>query len=125
MIIQQAIHGYDQGHRMLESSINLTCDEDIRLMNTLSDWSGASLHKDDSYITFYPLIQSHYYVIAKTWYAEELTRPGCVWTHSLLIEDNDLKNIRSFNEVLLYFRRPRGNDMQLYSTPILIVHKTK
>ena len=58
----------------------------------MSDWSGYKdpAGKDHSYITTYYLEDSGYYVIAKSWYAQEMERPGCVWTQSLLIPLTDL-----------------------------------
>jgi hypothetical protein len=55
-------------------------------MLVLSDMSGPSMQPGfDEYLTGYPLPGSDFFVFAKTWYAPEMQRPGCVWTHSLLI----------------------------------------
>ena len=83
--IHQAIHGYRDGHRLLSSSIPLGADAS-RAMLVLSDMSGPSMHPGfDEYVTGYPLPGTDLFVFAKTWYAPEMQRPGCVWTHSLLI----------------------------------------
>jgi hypothetical protein len=60
-------------------------------MLVLSDMSGPSMHPGfNEYLTGYPLPGTEYFVFAKTWYAPEMQRPGCVWTHSLLIPRDDL-----------------------------------
>ena len=82
MLIEQLLHGYNNGHHLIAGSVNLPLKDTDR-MSYLSDWSGYvnPYDKDTCYITAYPLEESGYYVIAKSWYAEEMSRPGCVWTH--------------------------------------------
>ena len=101
------LHGYRQGHNYLQGSIILSSSHDMDKIATLSDWSeyvGIDNRRD--YITGYPLDESPYYVIAKTWYAEGMRRPGCVWTHSLLISKNDLGKIGDFRSLLSVFEAP-------------------
>ena len=83
--IHQVLHGYKDGHVELASSIKLP-PAARRQLATLSDLSGFGKTKGfDEYITGYPIEGAPYYAIAKTWYANEMPRPGCVWTHTLLI----------------------------------------
>lgn len=79
------LHGYNHGHNYIQGSIVLDSSHDMNKIAMLSDWSEYVNGKDYSYLTFYSLDESNYYVVAKTWYASEMSRPGCVWTHSLLI----------------------------------------
>src|SRR4051812_28778006 len=84
-IIQQTLHGYSSGHRLLAASLELTPDA-RDLLVAFSDLSGTRPQKGfESYLTGYPLLESGYYVFARTWLAPEMSRPGSVWTHSLLI----------------------------------------
>ena len=85
MIIHQTLHGYNQGHNRLASSYPLSAQDDDK-MKMLSDWSEYSNNKDSSYITAYPLSDGKHYVVAKSWYADDMERPGCVWTHSLILD---------------------------------------
>jgi hypothetical protein len=63
-------------------------------MSVLSDASANSLPEGfKSYLTGYPLLDSSYYVISRTWEAKDVKRPGAVWTHSLLVPFVDLPNI--------------------------------
>ena len=57
-------------------------------------------------MTAYPLEDSGYYVIARTWYADEMKRPGCVWTHSLLIPFDELNTLDDFRRISGLFSRP-------------------
>ncbi len=74
--IHQAVHGYQDGHRLLSSSTPLG-SEPARVMLVLSDMSGPSMQPGfDEYVTGYPLAGTDYFVFAKTWYAPEMRRPG-------------------------------------------------
>lgn len=88
--IHQAIHGYRDGHRLLSSSVPLGADAS-RAMLVLSDMSGPSMHPGfEEYLTGFPLPNTDLFVFAKTWYAPEMQRPGCVWTHSLLLSRENI-----------------------------------
>lgn len=125
MRIEQMLHGYDSGHRLLAGSIMLKDKMDMDAIATLSDWSEYIFpNGDSSYLTAYPLKESGYYVVAKTWYAEEMKRPGCVWTHSLLIPFEELNIVDDFRRISTLFIRPATNDnFDLYSRTI--IHETK
>ena len=108
MKIEQLLHGYDNGHRLLAASVLLKNNTEMDAVATLSDWSeyvtpGGG---ESSYVTAYPLQESGYYVIAKTWYADEMKRPGCVWTHSLLIPFDALNHLDDFRRLTGLFKRP-------------------
>lgn len=60
----------------------------------------------ESYLTGYPLGDAGYYAFARTWYAPEMERPGCVWTQTLLIQFADLAHIRNLSILEPYFLRP-------------------
>lgn len=84
--IEQALFGYSNGHRLLGSSIKLSTPS-LRLMEMLSDLSGNDTSKDfDGYYTGCWLADDDYYAICKTWYATEMPRPGCAWTHALFLD---------------------------------------
>ena len=106
MRIEQTLHGYADGHRLLAGSIELPRQEK-HLMLGLSDMSGRSMVSGfEEYITGYPLADGGYYAFARTWYAPEKERPGCVWTHSLLISEGQLGRIRDLGTLRRLFRRP-------------------
>lgn len=114
--IHQALHGYVDGHREIASSLKLK-PQDSKTMLILSDLSGSGVRvADEGYLTGYPLTDSGYYAIARTWPAPEMVRPGCVWTHTLLIEFADLANLRNARKLLSLFRRPKLGDLTGYSS---------
>jgi len=89
-------------------------------MLQLSDAASSGLwDEDDAYLTGYPLMESGYYALAKTWPAPEMPRPGCVWTHTLLIALSDIGRIENFENLSAAFRRP-DRVISGYSGPIAI-----
>lgn len=113
--IHQAIHGYRDGHRLLSSSVSLSADS-ARAMLVLSDMSGPAMQPGfDEYLTGYPLPGSEFFVFAKTWYAPEMQRPGCVWTHSLLLSREQLSQISASN-LVSKFRRPQQDGVESAAT---------
>ena len=100
MIIHQALHGYNQGHTLLASSLTLPSIDDD-LLKVMSDWTEYSgdANGDSSYIMGYPLPDGKYYAIAKSWYANEMPRPGCVWTHTFLVDLENLETNFDFRQL--------------------------
>ncbi len=109
--IHQAIHGYRDGHRLLSSSLSLNADA-ARTMLVLSDMSGPAMQPGfDEYLTGYPLAGGELYVFARTWYATEMQRPGCVWTHSLLLDCEHVAHADALH-LLARFQRPREDGVE-------------
>lgn len=76
-------------------------------MLVMSDVSGpgvASLGLP--YFTGYPLAESGMYALARTWPAPEMSRPGCVWTHTVLIGFADLAALASPSAIAELLQRP-------------------
>jgi len=102
----QALHGYDGGHALLATSESLSHSVESALF-VLSDLSGGqTVPGFEEYITGYPLQELSAYVFARTWYAPEMPRPGCVWTHTLFIRAADLALVEDCSVLRRYFRRP-------------------
>jgi hypothetical protein len=119
-VVQQALHGYGDGHRLLAGSVSLV-PADARTMLVLSDASGGSTEfPNDGYLTGYPLGSSGKFVLARTWAAPEMSRPGCVWTHSLLIDFADLATLRSAAVLTSLFRRPDGSSRRRYEAALKV-----
>lgn len=123
MKVHQALHGYNQGHNLLYSSINLSY-EDEDYMKKQSDWTEFVDDEDSSYIKAYILPKSHLYVVSKSWYAYEMSRPGCVWTHSLIIDLDDITIDFDFRSLLNYFSRSKDK-MDSYDEILDIVSSEK
>lgn len=85
-------------------------------MLVLSDMSGPSMQPGfDEYLTAYPLPGTELFVLAKTWYAPEMQRPGCVWTHSLLILRSHIARVACAS-LLGAFRRPQLDGVETAAT---------
>lgn len=116
--VQQTLHGYAEGHRMLAGSASLSA-KDMRTLLTMSDISGPGARIDPSgYLTGYPLAESGVYALARTWAAPEMPRPGCVWTHTILIDFADLATMASLAELDVLFRRPELPTYGNYNKPL-------
>jgi len=114
IVVHQALHGYNDGHRLISSSLMLETF-DARVMLVMSDLSGPGLKPSPSgYLTGYPLEKTGRYVLARTWAAPEMPRPGCVWTHSLIIEIADLAKLMSAQCLLDAFLRPNDGNMRIH-----------
>lgn len=118
--IHQVLHGYRNGHQLLASSIDFSFS-DRRLLDSMSDGAGIdSMNCKDGYITGYILPESQKYVLAKTWYADDMSRPGCVWTHSLIFDLDSIFQIKSPRKILELFHRPFLEKYNEYAESILI-----
>ena len=111
--VEQTLHGYKDGHRLLASSVKPDAAS-ARSMLVLSDMLTSVLRGgEESYVSGYPLLPLGKYVIARTWLATELPRPGCVWTHSLLLDRETLASASSLLPAILSsHRRPSPQGQQ-------------
>lgn len=118
--IEQTLHGYENGHQLLAASIQLP-EHSRRIMDELSDLAGRSVDDEKyEYYSGYPILGGGMYVIAKTWHADEMSRPGCVWTHSFIISIEDMGKIKNPADILRLFARPKENDYVSYSKTLVL-----
>ncbi len=118
--VHQAVHGYRDGHRLLSCSTPLGSDA-ARAMLVMSDMSGPSMQPGfDEYLTGYSLAGTEYFVFAKTWYAPEMQRPGCVWTHSLLVPRAQVASM-SAARLMASFRRPQIDGVDAAATSPVVI----
>lgn len=117
--LQQCLFGYADGHRLLASSLRLP-DEAASLLLLLSDLApGLSTSEFESYWTGVPLAGARYYALMQTWPASEVPRPGCVWTHALLVGFADIARFVDFNPLAKCAARPIGTGpFDAYSQPL-------
>jgi GTPase-associated protein 1, N-terminal domain type 1 len=105
--LEQTLHGYDRGHRLLAASTRFSSEDDRAMLN-MSDLSGSRVVDGFfEYITGYMLPSNEFYALAKTWYATEMKRPGCVWTHTLLLPGALLNELRDAEALTSLFVRPQ------------------
>jgi len=105
MKIDQALFGYDGGHRLLATSLPL--GPDAPLLTELSDLApGAIFGNGDGYWTGLPLPALKRYALLRTWPAPEMSRPGCVWTHALLLDPKILESFEDLSDLQSLASRP-------------------
>lgn len=115
VVVDQAVHGYSDGHRLLSASRQFAQSSE-RLLRTLSDLSGPSAYSSfGDYYTAYPLHDDRSFAIGRTWIASEMRRPGCVWTHTLVVRNEDLSYLGSVLRLLPLFVRPSLADLGDYA----------
>ena len=118
-MIHQALHGYREGHRLIASSLSLDRDDEYR-MSLLSDLSGPGPESGfDSYLTGYPL-PSGRYVLARTWLDRAAERPGCVWTHSLLLDAVQLGRHSALPQLVNHFVYPGNAALGTFRRPLVL-----
>jgi hypothetical protein len=110
VVIDQALFGYSNGHHLIATSLQLS-NPSQRILEPLSDLSGSEVQSGFAeYYTGCPLTQDNCYALSKTWYAPEMERPGCVWTHTLLVKFGDLAYLPKLKPIWELFLRPSNLD---------------
>jgi len=106
IIINQCLFGYDDGHRRLAASLKLP-EEAASLLLFNSDLvPGLEGNRSDGYLTGYPIPSARAYALMRTWLAPEMPRPGCVWSHVLLITLSDMARFPDLAVLEALFTRP-------------------
>ncbi|MEX3174061.1 hypothetical protein AB4M04_18495 [Serratia quinivorans] len=120
MNVDQCLFGYEDGHRLLASSLPL--GEALSLLTELSDLAPGTIFGDsEGYWTGLPVASLGRYVLMRTWPAPEMSRPGCVWTHALLIEPGLLEAIDDLTVLQSIVMRPdKPTNRTRYQTKIEI-----
>ncbi|MFM4838798.1 hypothetical protein ACEUAK_17425 [Aeromonas veronii] len=118
MKLDQCLFGYDDGHRLLASSLPLGVE--TSLLTELSDLApGTVFSGSEGYWTGLPVPSLGRYVLMRTWPAPEMSRPGCVWTHALLIKPSVLESIEDLSVLQNFVIRPGSPfDRDNYSKPV-------
>lgn len=114
----QALYGYDDGHRLLASSVELD-GGDQHLLARQTDSPDAGTLGWQGLLAGYPL-PSGRYAWTMTWPAPEMSRPGCVWTHVLVLDPAAVAGASGFDPCA-YFRHPRGPaELGAYRRPVTV-----
>lgn len=121
MLVDQCLFGYEDGHRLLASSIPLG-DESSTLIEMSDLAPGTVFSRSDGYWTGVPAPKIGRYALMRTWPAPEMPRPGCVWTHALLIEPPLFEVVRDLTAFIRLAKRPNGiSDRDRYRAPLNFV----
>lgn len=119
LAIDHLLHGYDKGHRLLAASIELpkTVSE---LLLTRSDAAVSGYNSSNPpYLSGYPLPEIAAYAFSRTWPAVGMPRPGCVWTHTLIIPYAYLALVENLEELTQLFIEPtKESSLDIYRQKI-------
>lgn len=120
MKFDQCLFGYDDGHRLLASSLPLGTE--TSLLTELSDLApGTIFNQSEGYWTGLPMPTIGRYVLMRTWPAPEMSRPGCVWSHALLLEPALFESIENLSVLQAFAIRPSGLvDKERYREPLTV-----
>lgn len=104
--VQQALFGYREGHNLLASSIPLSPHARHFLATSTDSPGSESSEGFEHGFTGIPVPETDYYALFQTWPAPEMPRPGCVWSHVLLVELSTIARIEDLSLLRKLFRRP-------------------
>lgn len=92
----------------------------------LSDLApGLNLPAGKGYWTGMPLRLAKAYALMYTWLAPEMSRPGCVWTHALIISFADMARFADLSELMGQVQRPIiENGFDKYTIPLILTPAT-
>ncbi|WP_146610193.1 hypothetical protein [Rhodobium orientis] len=112
------LFGYDRGHRLLASSRGVPKTLASKILGD-TDWDSRVPTKVDGYLSARPVRDEKSYVVLKTWRAPEMPRPGCVWTHVLVLSEADLSRISDLKVLAAFIKRPdRTDDFTFYRNEV-------
>jgi hypothetical protein len=104
--VQQALFGYREGHNLVAASVPLAPRVRQFLAN-VTDASGPENSEGfEAPYTGLPVPETDYYALFCTWPAPEMPRPGCVWSHVLLLDLADLARIHDLSVLRELCLRP-------------------
>jgi hypothetical protein len=122
VVVDQALFGYDRGHRLIASS-TLIDKGSSRTLRAVTDLKVGAPSR--SYLTVLPLPAMHRHAFIRTWAAGPGFRPGSVWSHVLLMRHEDLDQLGDFTAMQRLFAKPELVDdtnrttlRGQYSTPL-------
>lgn len=112
--LEQCLFGYEDGHRLLASSIPL--ESEAAALTELSDLApGTVFGQSEGYWTGLPVPGIGRYALMRTWPAPEMPRPGCVWTHAILLAPALLQKLSDLRVLRSLFVRPNNqSDRERY-----------
>ncbi len=113
--VEQLVHGYSKGHAFLAGSCRLP-KQAQEIVTEQSDLSGplpAGI-SIPSYLTAYPLAETEYFALGRTWSDSNAPRSGCVVTHTLLIPKVVWGSAESPHSFLQLHKRPDSSSLETF-----------
>ncbi|MBN4097046.1 hypothetical protein [Methylobacterium sp. OT2] len=100
------MYGYSDGHRQLAASTQLSSADAYELATRSDLASNARLGPGASYVGGFTLKDNGVFAFIKTWPAPEMPRPGCVWSHVLILPRKFLMGQVNLGVLKGLFRKP-------------------
>ena len=114
------LFGYDRGHSLLSASRGISKTFASKILPD-TDWDPRVSTKVEGYLSGRPVKDEKSYVVMKTWPDPEMPRPGCVWTHALIISEADLSRIPDLTMLARQIKRPQdANEFSEYDRDIAL-----
>lgn len=119
--VHQLVHGYSRGHALLASSVQLP-KSSLEVVTEQSDLSGPlpSGVSIPCYLAAYPVPDTSFYALARSWADNDAPRLGCVITHTLLIPKDTWGTVLSPSAFLRLHKQPDRQSLTTFKTPIQI-----
>ena len=119
--LHQCLFGYDDGHRLLSASLKLPEEAASLLLMHSDRVPGPNSGRIEGYWTGMPVPAAKVYALMRTWPAPEMPRPGCVWTHVVLIALADIARFPDLAVLESYFARPTSSaGFIAYTSPLTV-----
>lgn len=112
-LIDHALFGYDDGHRLLAASGSLP-GHDLNELLAATDTDPGTARS----LTALPLPSSGRYALALTWPDPGAPRAGAVWAHALLLDETQVSDADPFALLGLLHPPPATRDLSAYHTPL-------
>lgn len=113
--VHQLVHGYQKGHSLLASSCSLPKSA-LEIVTEQSDLSGPlpAGVSVPSHLTAYPIPDTAFYALGRTWPDTDASRSGCVITHTLLIPMNAWGAAENPAAYLRLHKRPDKRSLETF-----------
>lgn len=109
-VADQFLFGYDDEHRLLIGSRELSAETAVALMGA----TDATMSEDcPALLTGLALPQSQEYAFCVTWSAPEAPRPGAVWVHALIVDQLSLQEPYALETLIGLPQRPAEGTARL------------
>ena len=116
LTVDHLLFGYDDGHRLLAASRQVSAKRILSLLLGATDAAPGS--DQDRLLTGLRLPSSGTYALCITWSAPEVPRPGAIWSHVLLLDAGVLGSLDNPMSVAERGIRPNGENLSRYSLPL-------
>ncbi|TDT61718.1 hypothetical protein [Frigoribacterium sp. PhB116] len=95
--LDQALFGYDRGHRLLSASTTID-EESSRILRVVTDMSFEG--RSESFLSVLPLPAAKAHAFIRSWPAGLWMRPGAVWSRVAILAWQDLDEMTNFSDVI-------------------------